>query len=226
MSFFKKKPKRLQFAPSEPAVPTKEPSYDEAVMAEVMKQYFKKIEEKPSSSKKKDQKKEEATVPDVVQEQREPVYTTLYCPEAVKDVKEVLRHPQEYIEVNVIRRTRIVDTFAVRIGITKFHYKDKERKHPYTIDEKYVYLLPTKAGYLMPTAFYKEGRRDPVRFLNTNKGITAKALALLYMEQLYTSLLAPDEDRYNLFIVIFSVALLCCFAAGCYLVFVHNGGMF
>jgi len=59
-----------------------------------------------------------------------------------------------------------------------------------------------------------------------NKGITGKALSLLYMEQLYTSLLYSEDIKYNLFIVILSIACLVCYAVGCYFLFnnLWNGG--
>jgi hypothetical protein len=161
------------------------------------------------------------TRPDVSLEQIEPEYTSSFCPECVRDVKAVHKKPQDYLEVNMIRKTRVVDTFAVPITTKTIHYK----KRPYLVDEKYVYLLPTKQKYLMPTAFYYEGNRKPVKFVNTNKGITGKALSLLYMPPLYEPLFAPDEGQYNLFIVILSLVTLALFSIGLYFVFAHNGGI-
>lgn len=171
--------------------------------------------------KDKKNKKVSGEVPDLVSEQLESEYTTTASPDAETDIKKVRQNPQEYVEVNIIRKSRVVDTFAVPITKTKIKYK----KAFYVVDEKYIYLLPTKHGYLMPTSFYKEGITSPVKFLNTNKGITGKALALLYMEKLYATLLAPDEEKYNFFIVVLSIAILICFAIGCYFVFFHNGGV-
>jgi len=101
---------------------------------------------------KKQQEKEEKKKPDVSSEQ-EPgaAYTTEYCPQAVSDMKLIKKNPENYLEVNIIRKSRVVDTFAVSIDTKKLLYK----KHPYDIIEESIYLLPTKAGYLMPTSFYK-----------------------------------------------------------------------
>jgi len=160
--------------------------------------------------------------PDVVSEQEEPYYTTNYCPESITDVKLVKRNPEEYLEINIIKKSRVVDTFAIPIEKKKFHYKEKE----YKIVEDGIYLLPTKGGLLMPSSFYREGRPEPTGFKNTNKGITGKALSLLYMEQLYTSLVYAEDQKYNLFIVILLIACLIAFGIGCYFVFMHGGGLF
>lgn len=161
--------------------------------------------------------------PDIVSEQ-EPgsYYTTEFCPEAVSDMKLIKKSPENYLEINIVKRSRVVDTFAVSIDRKSLTYKDKK----YNITEKFIYLLPTKAGYLMPTSFYKEDREEPVGFLNTNKGITGKALSLLYSEQLYATLLFSEDEKYNLFIVILLIGCLIAFAVGCYFVFFHEGGLF
>jgi hypothetical protein len=152
---------------------------------------------------------------EIVREQIETERTTTLSPDCVHDVKEVLKNPQEYLEVNIIRKTRIVDTFYIEGSKKILTYK----KLKYKIDEKFIYLLPTKHGFLMPTTFYYEDVTTPVRFGNTNTGITGKALSLLYMPKLYEPLFASDEDKYNLFIVILSVVILICFGIACYFVF-------
>jgi hypothetical protein len=161
--------------------------------------------------------------PDIAAEQ-EPgsYYMTEFCPEAVSDMKLIKKSPENYLEINIVKRSRVVDTFAVSIDRKSLTYKDKK----YNITEKFIYLLPTKAGYLMPTSFYKEDREEPVGFLNTNKGITGKALSLLYSEQLYATLLFSEDEKYNLFIVILLIGCLIAFAVGCYFVFFHEGGLF
>ena len=172
---------------------------------------------------KKQQEKEEKKKPDVSSEQESgAAYTTEYCPEAVSDMKSIKKNPENYLEVNIIRKSRVVDTFAVSIDTKKLTYKER----PYDIVEESIYLLPTKAGYLMPTSFYKEGNGKPVGFKNTNKGITGKALSLLYSEQLYATLLFSEDEKYNLFIVILLAACLIAFCVGCYFVFFHEGGLF
>ena len=86
--------------------------------------------------------------------------------------------------------------------------------------------MPTKSGLLMPSSYYREGTVKPALFLNTNKGITGRALSLLYREQLYRQILYAEDPKYNLFIVILLIAILICYGIGAYFVFFHNGGMF
>lgn len=175
------------------------------------------------SRQKKQKEHEDQDRPDVATEQESgSYYTTEYSPEAIADMKTIRRHPEEFLEINIIKKSRVVDTFAVPIDKRVIHYKKQE----YKITEKFIYLLPTKSGYLMPTSFYKEGHGDPVGFLNTNKGITGKALSLLYTEQLYATLLYSEDEKYNLFIVILLIGCLVAFAVGCYFVFFHQGGLF
>jgi hypothetical protein len=161
----------------------------------------------------------EQEMPDVVKEQKETPYTTSYCPEADNDLKQIKMHPEDYLEINIVKKSRVVDIFAIPIDKKTFHYKDKE----YKIIEDGIYLLPTKSGLLMPSSFYREGYYEPTSFKNTNKGITGKALSLLYMEQLYTSLLYAEDNKYNLFIVILLLACLIGFGIGCYLIFTFTG---
>lgn len=160
---------------------------------------------------------------DVVGEQIEKPQTTVHSPESIKEegLKEVRKNPEYYIEINMVTDSRVVDTFFIPADTKKFHYKTKE----YDVDEETIYLLPTKIGAFMPTCHYKEGTLKPRGFKQTNKGITGKALSLLYMEQLYTSLLYSEDVKYNLFIVILSIASLIAYGIGCYFLFVHEGGM-
>lgn len=161
---------------------------------------------------------------DVIEEQIEKPMTTIHCPESIKEdgLREVKSNPENYIEINMVTKSRVIDSFYIPSDKKKFHYKEKI----YDIDEEAIYLLPTKAGYFVPSSYYKEGIPAPKGFKNTNKGITGKAFSLLYMEQLYTSLLYTDETKYNLFIVILSIALLIIFTAGLYLTVFYNGGVF
>ena len=137
-------------------------------------------------------------------------------------MKDVRKNPQDYLEINLVKKSRVVDTFYISGERKQFHYKEK----PYHVKEDGIYLLPTKSGLFVPTSFYKENRPDPVNFKNQNKGITGKAMSLLYNDRLYMSLLIGDETKWNLFIVILSIALLIAYAIGCYFVFFHNGGVF
>jgi len=181
-----------------------------------------------SPNKKKEveieQLKEAIDLPDVSEEQKEMPMTTQYCPESVKEegLPDVKKTPEDYVEINLIKKTRVVDAFYIKAEKKIFHYKKKE----YQVNEESIYLLPTKTGMFMPTCYYHEGKAEPTGFKQTNKGITGKALSLLYMEQLYTSLLYSEDLKYNFFIVILSIASLIAYGIGCYFVFFHNGGMF
>lgn len=185
----------------------------------------------PPEVKKKAKKLQTRFIPeahepelDVVTEQIEKPQTTVHSPESIKvdGVKEVKRNPEHYIEINMVTHSRVVDTFYIPADLKKFHYKTKE----YQVNEDAIYLLPTRIGLFMPTCHYKEGVFKPWGFKQMNKGITGKALSLLYMEQLYTSLLYSEDLKYNLFIVILSIAILVAYGIGCYFLFVHGGGLF
>ena len=158
---------------------------------------------------------------DTIQEQIEAPDTSIFCPESIKEKELRLIHkkPQDYIEINIVKKIRIVDTFYISSKIRVFHYKDIV----YNIDEEQVYLLPTKTGFFMPTSFYYEKKGIPISFKQTNKGITGKALSLLYDENLYTDLFSGDVSKYNLVIVILSIISIACFLIGLYLLF--KGGI-
>jgi hypothetical protein len=184
---------------------------------------------KPSSTKEKIKKlkKLERTkphperVPDVVSEQTEELYQTSFCPESIKDAKEIRKHPEEHIEINIIRKSRVVDVFCIPVEKKTFHYK----KLKYHVKEDAIYLMPTKSNLLMPSSYYREGNSQPAMFKNTNQGITGKALSLLYKDELYRQILFAEDPKYNLFIVILLIALLIAFGIGAYFVFVHGGGI-
>lgn len=160
---------------------------------------------------------------EVTEEQIEKPQTTKHCPESVKEdgLREVRRDPEYYIEINMVTKSRVVDTFFIPSERKVFHYKTKE----YNVDEDTIYLLPTKIGLFMPTCHYKEGTVQPQGFRQTNRGITGKALSLLYMEQLYTSLLYSEDLKYNFFIVVLSIAILIAYGIGLYFLFFNNGGL-
>jgi hypothetical protein len=162
-------------------------------------------------------------IPDTIEEQREKPMTTAYCPESIPEEKmsDVRKNPEDYIEINMIKRSRVVDAFYIPVEKRKFTYKKKE----FSVLDSSIYLLPTKAGVFMPTCYYHESKTEPTGFKQTNKGITGKALSLLYMEQLYTSLLYAEDNKYNIFIVILSIITLIAYGIGCYFVFAHNGGI-
>lgn len=161
-------------------------------------------------------KAKHSEIPDVVAEQMETSpYQTAFCPEAETDLKIIKKNPEEFIEINMVRTSRVVDTFCIRVDEKNFTYK--KRKYP--IKQAGIYLMPTKTGLLMPTSFYREDHDEPAVFKNTNKGITGRALTLLYKQELYQQILYAENPKYNLFIVILLIANLITFGIGCYIVF-------
>lgn len=161
--------------------------------------------------------KKEPQALETIQDQIESPNTSIYCPESIKteNLKDITKHPEQYIEINMVKKIRIVDNFYISADIREFHYKDKE----YSINEERIYLLPTKTGYIMPTAFYFETNNDPTSFKQTNKGITGKALTLLYDENLYQDLFSEDVSKYNFIIVILLIINLFAFVGGCFVYF-------
>lgn len=160
---------------------------------------------------------------DAIKEKHEAPDTSNYCPESVtEDQMDLVRkNPENYLEINIVKETRVIDSFFIPGNLKSFTYKNKS----YDIVEDSAYLLPGKAGVLMPTSYYHEKHTAPTSFKQKNKGITGKALSLLYMEPLYTNLLYSEDFKYNFFIVILCIVTLICYGIGCYFVFFHNGGI-
>jgi len=171
--------------------------------------------------KKKEEKKiyPPNVIIDTIQEQIEKPMTTIYSPQSIgyKELKEVVKNPRNYIEINIIKKIRVVDSFYIPSNLKNFQYKNQD----YEIDEGSIYLLPTRTGFLMPTSFYYEGDiiHKPVDFKQTNEGITGKELSLLYDEELFKGLFPFNETRYNLFIVILLIFTLASFWVGVYMLF-------
>ena len=159
---------------------------------------------------------------DLVEEQLEQSDTTTHSPDAERDMKKIKKSPEKYIENNMIKKSRLVDTFFIFADKKTFDYKDKS----YNIIEEVVYLLP-KRGYFIPTCYYREGFDKPVGFRQTNKGITGKALSLLYRHQLYETLLRTEDKSMNIFIILFNLATLIIFGVALYLLYQNppEGGM-
>jgi len=174
---------------------------------------------KIKKAKKQEPSKKEDKM-DVVLEQIEKPKTTTHCAESVPEEKlgDVKKFPDAYLEVNMINKNRMVDNFYIKNSLKSFKYKDSR----YRVMEKRIYLLPEKSGFFMLTSFYIEGSRDPKQFENTNKGITSKAFTLLYKEELYEDLFAPDEAKYNFIIAVFLVANFALLCASLYLL--YRGG--
>lgn len=151
---------------------------------------------------------------DTIQEQIEAPMTTIHSPESIdeKELKKVGKNPENYIEINIIKKIRIVDSFYISSKLKKFNYKKIE----YSIVEENIYILPTKQNFFMPTSFFYEGVKDPVSFKQTNEGITGKALSLLYNSKLYRDLFSEDFNEYNMFIVIFLIISIAGYFIGLY----------
>lgn len=161
-----------------------------------------------------DPKPEETHSLDMLEEQLDAGSTTRWSKDAEFDMRKVAEHPEQYIEINLIKKSRVVDTFFIFADKATFTYKDKK----YNINEEGVYLLPKK-GFFIPTAFYYQNKTDPVGFKETNKGITGKALTLLYKHRLYELLLRVEDNSYNIFVIILSIVTLIVFAVALYFMF-------
>lgn len=159
------------------------------------------------------------TVVDILEEQIDKTDTTRWSDDAEFDLSKVENHPERYIEINIVRKSRVVDTFFIFADKPKFKYK----KETYNIKEDGIYLLPKK-GFFVPTSFYYEDTSDPVGFKQTNKGITGKAMTLLYKNRLYAQLLKADDPNYNIFVIILVLAQLILFGVAMYFMYFHGGG--
>lgn len=162
---------------------------------------------------------EETYSMDIVEEQLEALDTTTHCSEAETDIKKIKKNPENYLEINMVKKSRVVDTFYLIVDQKSFKYKNVK----YNINEDVVYLLPMK-GYFVPTCYYKEGTPNPVGFKQKNKGITGKALTLLYKTRLYETLLKVEDSSLNIFVVFLTLILLILYGIGMYFLFFHNGG--
>lgn len=107
------------------------------------------------------------------------------------------------IEVNVLTTNNIIHTQTVDIKDTSFKYDDFE----YTIDNDKIYLYPTNKGY-MQTLFYNKKIKTPISFENKNKGIPSRALHLLWNHTLYKVLVALENDKTNLILIILLIMVL------------------
>lgn len=147
--------------------------------------------------------------------------TTPHCKESMRkeELKDVFLRPEYYLKVNMVRGSRMIDTFFIPSGTATFGYGKKS----YQVREQDIFLLPHRGEQFIPTAFFREGEGKPKSFLMENKGITGKALTLLYTKQLYRNLIYEDDLKYNFFIVILQIVGLVLYGIGLYLLFFHNG---
>lgn len=107
------------------------------------------------------------------------------------------------IEVNILTKNNIIHTETIDIENTKFTYDNET----YTIDSDKIYLYPTSNGY-MQTLFYKKSNANPISFDNLNKGIPSRALHLLWNHTLYKVLVALENDKTNLIVIILLIAVI------------------
>lgn len=125
--------------------------------------------------------------------------------------------PSEYIEINLIQLCRIVLTFYIKISNEFFIYKGDQ----YAIDIENVYLLPIEDTFLSTTFFYEKVKKS-VGFKEINKGITCKALTLLYSHRLYATLLKTEDSKINFILIILTIGLLVVYGIMIYFMF-FNG---
>ena len=149
--------------------------------------------------------------------------TTSLSNDCIQDTKSIKKNPHRYIEINIIRKDRTIDNFFILGSKQSFKYDKKK----YNIDSECIYIVPLKNGSIMPTCFFNEKNEKPKLFKKTNKGITGKALSLLYNEKLYVQLFYPDIGKYNFFIIVLSIGLFITYGIGVYLLYTwwQNGGV-
>lgn len=120
----------------------------------------------------------------------------------IKDVtmEEIQDNPENFLEINVIRDTKIIETSYIFAGKKTFKYKGDN----YEVDHD-LNLHNPKGRYVIPTAFYKEGNAKPISFKNLNKGIPSKVLTLLYDTRLYRILIQPETGNLNWVLIIVTI---------------------
>jgi len=187
-------------------------------MNDIRKQIDEKLKDFGSPKSKTEEKKKQTL--DTIQEQIESPMTTIYCDESIKDkeLSKIHKNPENYIEINMIKKIRMVDNFYIPGNLKNFTYN----KIKYDIIEENIYILPTKKGFFMPTSFYYEGNKQPVDFINLNQGITGKGLSLCYEKKSYEDVFSGEEVKYNLFVVVFLIIGISAYAIGSY--FLFTGG--
>lgn len=127
----------------------------------------------------------------------------------IKTKTEKIKEPEntEYnfkeIEVNVLTKNNIIHTELVNVKDTYFKYNN----FTYLMDSDKIYLYPTNNGY-MQTLFYNKNIKKPISFKNKNKGIPSRALHLLWNHTLYKVLVALEQDKTNLILIILLIMVL------------------
>lgn len=125
-------------------------------------------------------------------------------PEGIKiedlTMEDIQENPENFLEINIIRDTKIIETTYIYAKEKKFKYKDNE----YNVNHDRNLHNP-KGNYVIPTAFYKEGEPDPISFKNLNRGIPSKVLTLLYDTRLYRILIQPETGNLNWVLIIVTI---------------------
>lgn len=119
------------------------------------------------------------------------------------DMKTIKENPENYMQVNIIKKNKMIETFYKYINKKTFTYWSKD----YDIDSKGIILLPRK-GYFIPAIFFREGHKNPVIFDNKNKGIPSRAMTLLYDLRLYRALIKLEEKNINIILIILNIVTL------------------
>lgn len=120
-----------------------------------------------------------------------------------KEKRENNEYNFKEIEVNVLTKNNIIHTEIIKIEKTEFTYDN----FSYKIDSDRIYLYPTNKGY-MQTLFYVKGNDKPISFKNKNEGIPPRALHLLWNHTLYKVLVALENDKTNLIVIILLIMVL------------------
>jgi len=167
--------------------------------------------------RKKEENNEPVDTLDIIEEQQDNAYATRWSDDAEVDMKKVGEHPERYIEINIVKKSRVVDSFFIYADKPKFKYKNKT----FNIREDGIYLLPRK-GFFIPTSFYYETQSEPIGFKQTNKGITGKAMTLLYKHGLYETLLSGDDPQLNKILIFMILIQLVLWGITMYVLFFYN----
>jgi hypothetical protein len=168
-----------------------------------------------------------AIVPDLIDEITSFPMTTNKCEKAVKEesLDFVKNNPEKYIEINMIEKSEVVDSFYLPVNTKDFEYGEKGFEHKFELKEDCLLLLPIKDNQIMLCAIFNYNETYPISFKQTNKGITANAFTILYNPKLYQPLLYSEDYKYNFWIVIMLIISTICYSIGLYFMFFHNGGI-
>ena len=134
-------------------------------------------------------------------------------------IEKIEQHPDRYLEVNILKKNRIIDTFYVYADKYKFKYNDVT----YNVRSKAIILLP-KHDYFIPAIYYKEGVTNPVSFENKNKGVPSRILTLLYDLRLYKMLIQLERKNINIILIVLCIISLVAFGMLTYAL--YNNGVF